>query len=306
MISVIIPVYNAEEYIARCLDSIIAQSYHELDIICIDDGSTDNSAQICKEYADKDDRIRYYYIDNGGVSNARNYALELVKGEWFAFVDSDDWLEPEFYKVLISNALKNNCDISACQFQKNDRYKTGYDGSIEDIHVFCGYNECVHSYICCDNSLEGQVWNKIYKTDKYAGIRFSSKLKVNEDCMYTYDIVKRCQRACVCNAQLYHWYMRENSACHNRNKTVNLAAANVFLELYRFTKDLNDTEVSEELMKNYMCTATKILLDAKKTRNDNDIKQAIANMKKFKKRIWNIIPVKEKIKYYYVIIKYSV
>lgn len=117
-VSIIIPVYNTESYLPRCLDSLLVQTYADFEIICVDDGSTDNSGQICDEYARKDSRIRVVHIPNGGVSNARNTGLELVRGEYIMFVDSDDWVEPEHVELLLPLAG-------------------------EDL-VYCGYNSVVH------------------------------------------------------------------------------------------------------------------------------------------------------------------
>lgn len=306
MISVIIPIYNVEQYISRCLDSIIGQSYSELEIVCIDDGSKDSSAKICKQYMEKDERIKYYYIPNGGVSNARNYALKLINGEWFSFVDSDDWLEPNYYETLMANASKYNCDISACQFQKNTEYHVGHNGGEDKVKVLNNATECIHNYICGGNSLQGQSTNKIYLTQKFKDIQFDKSVKVNEDCLYTYEIMQKCDAACVCEAQLYHWYMRENSACHNKAKAINFDSANVFLNLLRKTEEMNDNEVTNELVYNYVSIVLKILFDAKKERKSEMIVQALDRVKIWKKNIWSKFSNKQKIKYYCVMLKYII
>lgn len=306
MISIIIPIYNIERYIGRCLESIIAQTYKDIEIICIDDGSNDNSAKVCKQYMKKDDRIRYYHIPNGGVSNARNYALKLIKGEWFAFVDGDDWIEPNYFEVLLSNAIKNKCEVSACQYQINTDYKMGYDESAEDTKMFSNSNECIHSFICSENSLQGQIWNKIYLADKFKNIEFDKSIKVNEDCIYTYEIMKQCESACVCNAKMYHWYVRESSACRKKYKTVNFDDANVFLYLLDKTKEMNDDEVANILKRNYVCNVLKTLYDTKKVYKGKDIIQSLDKVKMWRKDIWANISLKTKIKYYIVMIKYIV
>ena len=111
LISVIIPVYDMEKYISQCLTSVINQSYKNLEIIVVNDGSKDRSSEIAKEYAQKDKRVRVYDYENAGVSVARNRGLELAKGEYISFVDSDDWLHPEFYKILADALETNNADI---------------------------------------------------------------------------------------------------------------------------------------------------------------------------------------------------
>lgn len=306
MISIIIPIYNIEQYLARCLDSIISQTYTELEIVCIDDGSTDTSAQVCKQYMKKDNRIKYYYIPNGGVSNARNYALTLINGEWFSFIDGDDWIEPNFFETLLENAGKYNCDISACQFQMNTEYYIGHMGGEENVSVLSDSEKCIHSYICGGNSLQGQVWNKIYLTEKFRNIQFDKTVKVNEDCLYTYEIMNKCDSACVCEAQLYHWYMRENSACHNKEKTISFDAANVFLDLLNKTEKMNDIEVRNVLQYNYVCVVLKTLFDARKEKKNEEIIVALERVKTWKRESWHKFSNKDKIKYYCVMLKYII
>ena len=114
LISVIIPIYNVEAYLDECIASVIAQTYSNLEIILVDDGSPDNCPQMCDEWAAKDSRIRVIHKENGGLSDARNAGIDIATGEYIAFVDSDDWIEPEMYEIMLA-ALKNeNADICAC------------------------------------------------------------------------------------------------------------------------------------------------------------------------------------------------
>lgn len=116
MISVIIPVYNVEPYLRKCLDSVVNQTYKELEIFIIDDGSTDGSGAICDEYVKADKRIRVFHTENRGLSCARNLGLDEVKGEWIGFVDSDDWIEPDMYEVLLTRAKETGADVVECSF----------------------------------------------------------------------------------------------------------------------------------------------------------------------------------------------
>ena len=114
LISVIVPIYNVEKYLDRCVDSIINQTYKNLEIILVDDGSPDNCLAICDSWAEKDRRIKVIHKENGGVSSARNSALDIASGDYIGFVDSDDWIEPDMYEILIKNAKKYDADISRC------------------------------------------------------------------------------------------------------------------------------------------------------------------------------------------------
>ena len=114
LISVIVPVYKVENFLDRCVESIVGQTYENLEIILVDDGSPDNCPAICDNWAKKDGRIKVIHKENGGLSSARNAGLDVVTGEYFGFIDSDDWIEKDFFEFLITNALKENADISRC------------------------------------------------------------------------------------------------------------------------------------------------------------------------------------------------
>ena len=126
LISIIVPVYNVEQYLDDCLISIINQTYKNIEIILIDDGSTDKSGKICDEYAKKDSRIIVIHKENGGVSSARNAGLRIAKGAYIGFVDPDDWIAEDMYEVLYSNAKKYDADVSVCKYKivKNNSIKT--------------------------------------------------------------------------------------------------------------------------------------------------------------------------------------
>lgn len=296
-ISIIIPVYNVENYIARCLDSVLGQSFADFEVICIDDGSTDSSGKILDDYAEKDKRIKPFHISNKGVSNARNYGLDMMTGEWFAFVDADDWIEEDYLKILYDNAFKNNCSVSACSFQRNFQYTVGVDKVNIVTELINSQKECIHNFICSKNSMQGMVWNKLYLADKHKDVRFDVRLKVNEDCLYTYEIMKNCQRAYYCSMQLYHWFFRKESACHTRIIKKDFSAANVFLDIYNKTQSMNDAEVDKALKSNYVKAVVKMLLFARYKVSEQDVIEAKKQCKKWKKDIWEGFGKKEKVKY---------
>ena len=112
LISIIVPVYNVEKYIHECVDSIINQTYKNIEIILVDDGSPDNCGKICDEYAKKDNRIKVIHKPNGGLSDARNHGIDVANGEWLMFIDSDDWIEPNMAEKLLHSALNNKADLA--------------------------------------------------------------------------------------------------------------------------------------------------------------------------------------------------
>ena len=294
-ISIIVPMYNMQDYIGRCLDSLVNQTYQDLEIVCVDDGSTDMTGDICKEYQKHDNRICYYKIPNGGVSRARNYALSLITGKWFAFIDSDDWIEPDYFERLYKNAVDFNCSISACTFQKNTNYTLGYNKEAVKVYTFQTPKECIRNYILSTHSMEGMSTNKIYLTEKYKDIRFDIDIKVNEDCLYTHNIMKQCDKACWCSAPMYHWYVRENSACHTKKLKCDFSAANVFLILYNETLSFEDVEIQRALKRNYIYAVIKVLRYAKCSKKNIEVAEAIKRCKEWRKETWNLFSNKMKI-----------
>lgn len=115
VISVIVPIYNVEKYLPRCIESILNQSFKEFELILVDDGSSDNSGKICDIYAEKDERVKVIHKENGGVSSARNVGIKAVNGEYIGFVDPDDYIDREMYKNLYELCENNNCDIGICK-----------------------------------------------------------------------------------------------------------------------------------------------------------------------------------------------
>ncbi len=120
LISIIVPVYNQEKYLSRCLDSILNQTYKNLEIVCIDDKSTDSSSEIIKRYSDKDPRVVYYRNTGKGVSSARNYGIEKAKGDYIGFVDSDDFIQPQMYEFMLRAIVENDCEMVACGYERVD------------------------------------------------------------------------------------------------------------------------------------------------------------------------------------------
>lgn len=173
LISVIIPVYGVEKYIAQCLESVINQTYDNLEIIVVNDGTKDRSAEIAKEYAAKDNRIKVYDFDNGGASAARNRGIKLAKGEYIAFLDSDDWIEGQMYEKLVNEAIKSNADIVKCGFKSN-KEKVGVLNKIERSG-----NQNIDLFF--NGILWVVLWNAIYKADIVKKVIFPENVRCFED-----------------------------------------------------------------------------------------------------------------------------
>lgn len=197
MISVIVPVYNVEPYLRKCLDSIVKQTYKDHEILIIDDGSTDGGGAICDEYAGMDNRIRTFHTENRGLSAARNLGLDEARGEWIGFVDSDDWIEPNFIETAMS--CSKDADIVCCShFEKT--YYSGFDALIALI------NREINTF----------TWNKIYRKKCFAGVRFPEG-RIMEDIATTYKLLHLSERVVCSDLKGYHHIFRENSLAQTHN-----------------------------------------------------------------------------------------
>lgn len=185
-ISVIVPIYNVEKFIRRCLDSIINQTMKDLEIILVDDGSTDNSGVICDEYAKLDNRIIVIHKENGGISSARNRGLDVATGEWIAFVDSDDYIEEDMYEVLYKTAIEENVDICTCFFKYLTLDNKILFNPIQEqlnINGKCNSKEFLN-LIYKDEYMNGicvATWNKIYKKNIFNNLRFKTKIYEDDE-----------------------------------------------------------------------------------------------------------------------------
>lgn len=173
LISVIVAVYNIEKYLSRCIDSILAQTYKELEILLVDDGSTDSSGKICDVYAEKDSRIHVIHRENGGLSAARNTGIDQATGEYIAFVDGDDWLEPIMYQTLIDAAINNEAQLTACRYRRvfPDCIR---DGSTGKITVFREPYSMLVQQLKEDEAymIQHAAWNKLYHRSLLENLRF--------------------------------------------------------------------------------------------------------------------------------------
>lgn len=210
MISVIVPVYNVEQFLTRCVDSILAQTYEALEIILVDDGSKDASGKICDELAEKDGRIKVIHKENGGLSSARNTGIDAATGEYLAFVDSDDWIEADSYAYMLGLMKKYDAKL-ACAGRYDVDGKTG-----EKALGLCPKKEeCISAeemvgriflWDGCDSS----ACDKLYHRSLFETFRYPDG-KVCEDVPTTYRIVLKAERVVMCDKPIYNYYHRPNS-----------------------------------------------------------------------------------------------
>ena len=273
-ISVFVPVYNTEKYLRQCIDSILAQTFTDFELLLINDGSTDGSGAICDEYAQKDSRVRVFHQENGGVSSARNLGLNNVRGEWISFVDSDDWVKKNFLDKLIVNS--ENVDLVCVGFiQIEDKLKyrnVDYEGNA---------SECLGLFF--ENRILGFLWNKLFKTD----IIKSNNLLLNESISFREDEEFVLRYFCYItkvNSISYSCYYYDNKSdlsnigCRKDNFLLSLNCYKTIIEL------------KQNYIKNYYLREfTNSLFDSYKKNIDVLNRQAL-----FKKHVgWDVLKIKE-------------
>ncbi len=209
LISIIVPVYNVEKYINRCVESIINQSYTNLEIILINDGSTDNCPIMCDKWAIKDKRVKVIHKENGGLSDARNVGLNNANGKFIAFVDSDDWVHYDYISSLYHTLIEYSSDISACDIS------IAYEGEAFSISEFNNDSFCCYPEDALRSLIQGKgfravVWNKLYKKELLINEYFEVG-KYHEDEFFTYRIISKAQKLSYTRKTLYYYFQRSGS-----------------------------------------------------------------------------------------------
>ena len=215
LISVIVPVYKVEEYLNRCVDSIINQTYKNLEIILVDDGSPDNCGKICDDYAKHDKRIKVIHKKNGGLSDARNAGLSVAKGKYIGFVDSDDYISENMYEILYKELVKNKADISICKYIyfKNiiPEFTTDYE-----ITSYTNIEAILELIKIKQRKIQDYAWNKLYKRKLFKKIRYPKNF-VFEDIGTTYLLFYEAKKIINIDCILYAYYDNSNSITSNKN-----------------------------------------------------------------------------------------
>lgn len=208
LISVIVPIYKVEEYLERCVDSILTQTYSNLEIILVDDGSPDNCGHICDKYAETDERVRVIHQENGGLPAARNAGLNVATGEYIGFVDSDDFIEAKMFEVLLNCLLENKVDIVQCGITNSEAKEYVNNADIHEL-LICNQKEAIIHLLSSDEVVTCSVWNKLYKAELFSQLRFPNVR--SEDFGLNYYMFKRISKIAVIDTPLYHYVLRGNS-----------------------------------------------------------------------------------------------
>lgn len=212
LISVIIPIYKVEDLLERCVNSVINQTYDNLQIILVDDGSPDNCPKLCDDFAKKDSRIFVIHKENGGLSDARNYGIEKAKGKYITFIDSDDYIDDRMIEILYSNLIEKNADISICKFEKVYNDSKIVKSKLNNVEVMTR-EETIYNLII-DKKFNNYAWNKLYKTEFFKNIKYPVGKKM-EDIGTTYKILELVNSVVYTDYVGYYYYQRESSILGN-------------------------------------------------------------------------------------------
>ncbi len=219
-VSIVIPVYNIKNYIDRCLTSIISQTYSNIQIIIIDDGSIDGSSEICDKYSVLDDRIEVVHIENGGVGNARNIGIEKANGEYILFIDGDDYIENSYIETLINSIIENKSDLAIVDYYLQIGNKR-FSNSINTNEKILFDNKSALDNILNEDLYLGYLWNKLFKLKiiKDNNIRFDRRIRIWEDLLFCIEYIDCIKNVVYTRTPLYTYIQRDNSAVSAKNST---------------------------------------------------------------------------------------
>ena len=259
MISVIIPVYNVEQYVGRCIESVINQTYKMLEIILVDDGSTDMSGEICDDYSVKDSRIKVIHKKNGGLSDARNAGIREFTGKYVTFIDSDDYISTHMINDMMDILLRENAEIIQCNFIEGEKggcyfpTEGGYD--VYDNHAIFELNETKIS-VC------GKIYNR-----RLIENHFFPKGRKNEDEFYTYKCLYESNRTVLLHRQLYYYYKRPGSIMHSHSSRLNLDVIDAYNERELYFKEKNEKRLYDITVKEKLIREAMMYVKARKCEN---------------------------------------
>lgn len=229
-ISVIIPVYNTAAYLPRCLDSILNNTYKNLEVICINDGSTDGSAAIIKQYVAADPRVVAVDKANAGVSAARNTGLSMATGDFIAFIDSDDWVHPQYFEALSRAQAKTDADITACKYISTGENRCAFpefDLNTIDAAPISSANAINIGH------LKRLVWGRLYKHSLLSGLQFEVGLQWGEDSVFSINALGRSSSVVLIWPELYYYFQRESSASQTTTLHKMLDLVRCYLKNYQ-------------------------------------------------------------------------
>lgn len=231
LVSIIVPVYNVAKYVGVCIKSLVSQTYKNIEILLVDDGSTDASGDICKEWAKRDARITYLYKENGGAASARNAALDRCRGKYITFVDSDDYIDNNYIEVLHSAIVENGADISICGW-KNETGGTAAKSDTVKGNIVYSKTEAMNKLLY-QEEFDTAMWAKLYKAHLFDAIRFPEG-NIYEDIAIIYKVFDLVEKVVYTSYEGYHYLLRESGTTLKRFSVKKMDLIDVVEEMEEF------------------------------------------------------------------------
>ena len=249
LISIIVPIYKTEKYLPRCIESILAQTYKNIELILVDDGSPDDSGKICDDYAKKDARIKVVHKENGGLSSARNAGLDVATGDLISFVDSDDFVSSAMMQTMLEKLQAEQADLCICGFQYTDESGAFLSQNTEGV-----ITDGVMDRKAAFERLDGHyviVWNKLYKIELFADLRFAVG-RIHEDEFIMHHVFGKCNRIVTVSDRLYFYVQQPGSIMNASFNIRRLDGARALYDRYLFFKERGENELARNsLQKSY-------------------------------------------------------
>ena len=268
-ISIIVPIYKVEKYIDRCIKSILNQTFNDFELILVDDGSPDNCSVICDKYEKIDKRIKVIHKKNEGLSAARNSGIEIAQGEYIAFIDSDDFINKNMFKILYENIKKYDADISICKFKyiyPEDYINENCEIVEDKIKVFSNINALEQIYE--KDRLQFIVaWNKLYKKTLFEDLRYD-KGKCHEDEFIIHKLLYKSDKVVYCLNEMYYYLQRDGSIMKSEFNAKNLDILDALIERMNFFRVNNFKKLEIETLNNYIYFFFDYYLKVKYKLND--------------------------------------
>lgn len=281
-LSIIVPVYNTEKYIHRCVESLINQSVKDYEIILVDDGSPDNCPKICDEYAEKYANIKVIHKTNGGLSSARNAGLRAADGDFVAFADSDDFVHRDMYKILISECEKNDCDTGFAKWQKfaDEKEIKSSDTGTYESYVYDTKKLLVSDYVKMDHIYPTSVCVKVYRRELFHSLSFNENIPYLEDVCLKPELMLKSTKCARVNLPLYFYFVQNNSSLVAGRK--NKKHSNITVDIYT-NKVIweNNTEKKEIITQNKLFSVLYTFGKMASYYNKNQLEKSSVEIKDF-------------------------
>ena len=262
MVSIVVPIYNAEQYLRRCVDSILNQEYTDFELLLVNDGSTDASGDICEEYGDQDPRVIVIQKENTGVSDSRNRALDRARGKYLQFLDSDDWITPDATRLFVRAAEEYGCDMVISDFYRVVGERLSTKGDIEEEGVLTREEFAAHMMENPADFYYGVLWNKLYRRDivEEHKLRMDTDISWCEDFMFNLEYIRHARRFYALHTPIYYYVKTKGSLASqgmNLSKTIKMK-----LTVFTYYKDFYKNVLDEEEYEKNRLQVYRFLIDA--------------------------------------------